>query len=285
MTGSTDARTCSCPHGTPPPPPPPVHLVYALAYFRRSVVLVCARRCGRPTLDASLPILTTVLPSFRLTQVDKHKLKCRGCWVLTCVDCSKDFNGDEFRAHTSCISEAEKYQGKLYVAKAKVCVWVTATSRRCRLSLATFGCAPLNTRAVRAPGFEILPAAIVLGFHTLCTPCGARVLVNRRIRRSSLSRRSEKPPRRLDWHPESLLTCRYLACEVQLRPVGRTPRLCWCSPSFRTSHTSTRLHCACTFVIPYRVSHADRTGHCRVRQCATEGGAIQELLRQQPASA
>ena len=52
--------------------------------------------------------------------MDKHKLKCRDCWVLTCVDCSKDFKGEEFRLHTACISEAEKYQGKLYVAKGKV---------------------------------------------------------------------------------------------------------------------------------------------------------------------
>lgn len=55
-------------------------------------------------------------------QVDKHCMQCRGCWTLTCVDCSKDFHGEEFRAHTSCMSEAEKYQGKLYMENRKVCV-------------------------------------------------------------------------------------------------------------------------------------------------------------------
>ena len=53
-------------------------------------------------------------------QVDKHCMQCRACWVLTCVDCSKDFAGEEFRAHTSCMSEAEKYQGKLYNDGGKV---------------------------------------------------------------------------------------------------------------------------------------------------------------------
>jgi cell growth-regulating nucleolar protein len=31
--------------------------------------------------------------------------------VLSCIDCGKDFYGDEYKAHDSCISEAEKYQG------------------------------------------------------------------------------------------------------------------------------------------------------------------------------
>lgn len=36
---------------------------------------------------------------------------------LTCVDCLKDFRGDEFRAHTKCITEDEKYSAKGFVAK------------------------------------------------------------------------------------------------------------------------------------------------------------------------
>ena len=30
------------------------------------------------------------------------------------MDCGKDFHGDEYAAHTKCISEAQKYQGALY---------------------------------------------------------------------------------------------------------------------------------------------------------------------------
>lgn len=30
------------------------------------------------------------------------------------MDCGKDFYGEEYAGHTSCISEAEKYQGALF---------------------------------------------------------------------------------------------------------------------------------------------------------------------------
>jgi cell growth-regulating nucleolar protein len=39
--------------------------------------------------------------------------------VLSCIDCGKDFFGDGYAAHTSCISEAEKYQGALFKPKDK----------------------------------------------------------------------------------------------------------------------------------------------------------------------
>lgn len=51
--------------------------------------------------------------------VDKHCTRCRDCWYLSCVDCGKVFAGEEFRSHTSCISEAEKYQGALYKGNKK----------------------------------------------------------------------------------------------------------------------------------------------------------------------
>ena len=41
----------------------------------------------------------------------------RNCWYLSCMDCNKRFGGDEYLAHTSCVTEAERYQGALYVAK------------------------------------------------------------------------------------------------------------------------------------------------------------------------
>ncbi|KAL9983869.1 hypothetical protein ACROYT_G006112 [Oculina patagonica] len=56
----------------------------------------------------------------RKVQVEKHyQNECRNCDVLSCIDCGKDFHGDEYVAHTSCITEAEKYQGKLYKPKDK----------------------------------------------------------------------------------------------------------------------------------------------------------------------
>ena len=53
----------------------------------------------------------------RKNKVEKHwQQECPNCSVLSCLDCGKDFAGDSYASHTSCISEAEKYQGKLYNA-------------------------------------------------------------------------------------------------------------------------------------------------------------------------
>ncbi|OCL11584.1 hypothetical protein AOQ84DRAFT_352979 [Glonium stellatum] len=49
-------------------------------------------------------------------KLDPHRNQCRGA-SYTCLDCMVHFNGTEYRAHTSCISEAQKYQGALYKEK------------------------------------------------------------------------------------------------------------------------------------------------------------------------
>jgi len=56
--------------------------------------------------------------SMKKNQVDKHVMRCRRCEVLSCMDCQKDFPGDSYKAHTSCISEAEKYSAKGWQPKA-----------------------------------------------------------------------------------------------------------------------------------------------------------------------
>ncbi len=58
--------------------------------------------------------------SLKKNQVDRHASRCRDCWAVTCVDCSVTFPGNEYASHTSCVSEAQKYEGSLY--KGKVCV-------------------------------------------------------------------------------------------------------------------------------------------------------------------
>lgn len=46
-------------------------------------------------------------------KLDKHGSMCHS--AFTCIDCSKTFQGPaQWKSHTSCISEAEKYQGNLY---------------------------------------------------------------------------------------------------------------------------------------------------------------------------
>ena len=58
--------------------------------------------------------------TIKKNRVEKHyQSECRSCSVLSCIDCGKDFHGDSYAEHTTCITEAEKYQGKLYKPKGK----------------------------------------------------------------------------------------------------------------------------------------------------------------------
>ena len=53
--------------------------------------------------------------SIKKNKVDKHwQTECPNCTVLSCMDCGRDFYGDEYTSHTSCVTEAEKYQGPLF---------------------------------------------------------------------------------------------------------------------------------------------------------------------------
>ncbi|EQC28714.1 hypothetical protein SDRG_13587 [Saprolegnia diclina VS20] len=52
--------------------------------------------------------------TLKKNKVDQHAARCRNCWAVTCVDCSVVFKGNDYAAHTTCISEAEKYQGALF---------------------------------------------------------------------------------------------------------------------------------------------------------------------------
>ncbi|KAG7367789.1 LYAR-type C2HC zinc finger domain containing protein [Nitzschia inconspicua] len=46
-------------------------------------------------------------------QVDAHVFRCKnGCHAVSCVDCSVSFYGDDYKAHTSCMTEAERYEKK-----------------------------------------------------------------------------------------------------------------------------------------------------------------------------
>ncbi|TKA74394.1 hypothetical protein B0A55_04527 [Friedmanniomyces simplex] len=51
-----------------------------------------------------------------LQKLDPHRSQCRGA-SFTCLDCMVHFQGSDYRSHTSCISEAQKYQGALYREK------------------------------------------------------------------------------------------------------------------------------------------------------------------------
>lgn len=49
-------------------------------------------------------------------KLDQHKQRCRDAY-FTCIDCSTTFSGSDYRNHTLCISEAEKYEKSLYKGK------------------------------------------------------------------------------------------------------------------------------------------------------------------------
>lgn len=50
-------------------------------------------------------------------KVESHVQKCRQCQCLSCMDCGKDFWGNDYKAHNACITEEEKYSGKNYQPK------------------------------------------------------------------------------------------------------------------------------------------------------------------------
>lgn len=55
--------------------------------------------------------------SVKKVQVEKHVAMCRSCECLSCIDCGKDFWGDDYKNHVKCISEDQKYGGKGYEGK------------------------------------------------------------------------------------------------------------------------------------------------------------------------
>ncbi|XP_064142151.1 cell growth-regulating nucleolar protein [Loxodonta africana] len=55
--------------------------------------------------------------SVKKGQVEKHVAVCGSCECLSCIDCGKDFWGDDYKNHVKCISEDQKYGGKGYEGK------------------------------------------------------------------------------------------------------------------------------------------------------------------------
>ncbi|KAJ2779918.1 hypothetical protein H4R18_003733 [Coemansia javaensis] len=45
-------------------------------------------------------------------KLDAHAQRCRNA-SFSCIDCGVDFAGTSYRQHTSCMTEVEKYQGKM----------------------------------------------------------------------------------------------------------------------------------------------------------------------------
>ncbi|KAG5458170.1 MAG: hypothetical protein BJ554DRAFT_1658 [Olpidium bornovanus] len=53
-----------------------------------------------------------------VAKLDQHKGRCHGA-SFSCIDCGTSFKGAEHRAHTSCISEAEKVLRPAVIRKSR----------------------------------------------------------------------------------------------------------------------------------------------------------------------
>ncbi|KRY40928.1 Cell growth-regulating nucleolar protein [Trichinella spiralis] len=49
--------------------------------------------------------------SVKKVQVVRHRMRCRRSYVVSCMDCGRDFQGEEYNTHKKCISEEAKYSG------------------------------------------------------------------------------------------------------------------------------------------------------------------------------
>ena len=85
--------------------------------------------------------------TLKKNQVDKHVGKCRNCYAVTCVDCSVTFYENDYAAHMTCVSEAEKHQGTLYVAGKTKVNPQEAWSSVCESAAERASEAPSNIRA------------------------------------------------------------------------------------------------------------------------------------------
>jgi hypothetical protein len=54
--------------------------------------------------------------TFKKAKVAQHSYSC-GSHYYSCIDCGFDFDTESIKAHNSCVSEAEKYQGALFKGK------------------------------------------------------------------------------------------------------------------------------------------------------------------------
>ena len=92
-------------------------------------------------------------------KLEKHYQQCHSS--VSCIDCSTTFSGPaQFKSHTTCISEAEKYQGSLYKGP-KVRNFPVVPSRRADLMCIPISCCtPTSTAGLVHDRPPILPASL-----------------------------------------------------------------------------------------------------------------------------
>ncbi|GAA5995911.1 uncharacterized protein JCM10292_004824 [Rhodotorula paludigena] len=53
--------------------------------------------------------------TMKKNRLDQHAQRCRGAY-FECIDCNTTFEGTSYRAHTSCVSEEQRYHKSVYKA-------------------------------------------------------------------------------------------------------------------------------------------------------------------------
>ncbi|OAQ84305.1 Zinc finger domain-containing protein, C2H2, LYAR-type [Purpureocillium lilacinum] len=75
-------------------------------------------RSHRRARDTAVTLLAACGDVLTKKKLDPHRSRCHGA-SFTCIDCMVHFQGVQYRSHTSCITEDQKYQGALYKEKNK----------------------------------------------------------------------------------------------------------------------------------------------------------------------
>lgn len=57
--------------------------------------------------------------TLKKAKLDAHTMRCRNA-IFSCIDCYTTFKGTDYRAHTACITEVQKYHKKPAAAPAIV---------------------------------------------------------------------------------------------------------------------------------------------------------------------
>jgi len=52
--------------------------------------------------------------TIKRSKIDEHARRCNSCYSVSCVDCHVSFYGDDYKSHTTCVSEAERYEKSMY---------------------------------------------------------------------------------------------------------------------------------------------------------------------------
>ena len=64
------------------------------------MVVFCCNGCG---------------DTLKKQKVESHPYSCRSS--ISCIDCNVNFSGNDYKSHTQCVTEAQRYQGHMYQAK------------------------------------------------------------------------------------------------------------------------------------------------------------------------